>query len=118
MGERARSKDYFRWLKAEVTNTLDVDAREDVDELSIPKEKRANLPEHVLEQVEQDTGTFACFDGDAKDTARLLVCGYNKASRVAAVAKLRKLQDEKPKPKWDEQASWGDGDKKRKVVYI
>jgi len=96
--ERARGNDYLQWLSKNKPSVPDVETRDDVDFLTIAKEKCSNLPEHVITQVDEETGTVAFFSVGEQ----LVICGHDAAKRKAALNKFLVLQDQKPAPKRDE----------------
>jgi len=111
--ERACGWDYAMWLLTSAPMVVNASERADMDEILVPSEKRPNLSDTVIAQVEEETGTIAFFEGSSSTevgTDRLLVCGQDRSSRSSAVAKFRELQDVEPKS-WDSQewgaASWG-----------
>lgn len=108
--ERSRAQDYLGWLSEAKHSVPDAEERGDGFELVIPADKVKNLPDYVIEEVEQATDTLAFFDGTS-----LLIFGSEKSKRDWAVAKFEKLQHETPQPRKD----WGDSEaEKRKVVYV
>jgi len=128
--ERDLARECLRWLSSgSPPPAATADTCGEVDRLAVPEEKRANLADHVVAQVEQEANVFALFDGGGG----LLVCGHSAAKRQAAIARLTELQDKPPPRKrddnlwdggqksWDAEDDWGSagparGEKKR--VYI
>mmetsp|Transcript_71030 Transcript_71030/g.219600 ORF Transcript_71030/g.219600 Transcript_71030/m.219600 type:complete len:433 (-) Transcript_71030:36-1334(-) len=122
--ERARARDYIRWLAMETPSVPEASSREDVDVLSVPEGKRANLVEYAVAPIEKDTETLAFFEGGtaADADARLFVCGHDSAKRAVALTKLREQQERapprRPDPDDDGLDFWGASKPSQKVVYV
>merc|ERR1712194_628006 len=94
---------------------------DDMDETTkhfVPHEKKANLPDDVIEAVEKEFKVVTFWDDGAstsgiEDSTRLVICGEKEDQREAAVAKIKELQEveakwEKKKDDWGDDKKWDD----------
>lgn len=117
--ERDRGWDYVRWLLDESPRVLDADMRVDVSEHIVPIDKRSNLTDSIIDQVEHETSIIAFFEvpdlSENLDGVRLRVCGSDERQRCAAITKFAEMQEiswedekwEKAANTWDQKTSEG-----------
>jgi len=123
--ERARAREYIQWLAMASPTVPEAASREDVDEFTVPANKRANLVELAMAPIELDTQTLAFFEGGvaSNSDARLFVCGHDNTKRAMALLKLQQQQDKappRPAPVADDDGEdfWGRPKRTPKVVYV
>mmetsp|Transcript_8560 Transcript_8560/g.29218 ORF Transcript_8560/g.29218 Transcript_8560/m.29218 type:complete len:584 (-) Transcript_8560:332-2083(-) len=100
--ERARARDYLKWLLKQRNGPVRVEGlsdRDDVSTLRVPAECAGYITGNrgsTLRQIEEDTGTFCFLEGGNRgEDETLLVFGHDKGGRERAEREVRRLIDEK-----------------------